>query len=122
MSAFADQIRDGPVIVTALKVCEVQFCRLFPPQAAAKEHRENGPISLALERVGIGHLPECLRLIDCQPVAQSNAEALRPFDSSDANREIRGPQARISGLIRETPDGRGSAVDRARRRDSKWIR
>ena len=35
MSTFADQIHDGPVIVTALKMCEVQFYRLFPPQAAA---------------------------------------------------------------------------------------
>ena len=79
MSAFADQIHDGPVIVTALKMCEVQFCRLLPPQAAAKESREKGPIPLALECAGIGHLPECLRLIGCQPVAQTNAEVLRPF-------------------------------------------
>jgi hypothetical protein len=64
------------VIVTASKMCEVQFCRLFPPQAAAKENREKGPISLALELAGIGHLPECLRLIGCEPVAQTDAGVL----------------------------------------------
>jgi hypothetical protein len=48
MSAFADQIHDGPVIVTAVKMCEAQFCRLFPPQAASNENREKRPISFAL--------------------------------------------------------------------------
>src|SRR5690349_1781441 len=38
MSAFAYQIHDGPVVVTALKMREVQFCRFFPPQAAPDEN------------------------------------------------------------------------------------
>ena len=64
-SAFAGQIHGGPVIVTSLKMCEVQFYRLFPPQAAAKENREKGLSRLPLKRAGIGLLPECLRLIGC---------------------------------------------------------
>ena len=120
VSAFADQIHDGPVIVTALKMCQVQFCRLFQTQAAAKENREKGPISLAFERAGVRHLPECLRLIRCQPVAETNAEVLRPFNSPDASGEIRGQQPRISGLIREAPHRRESAVDRARRKLTRF--
>lgn len=85
MPGLANQINDRPVIIPALKMSNIQFCRLFPPQAASNENREKGPISLALERAGIGHLPECLRLIGCQPVAQTNAEVLRPFDSPDAS-------------------------------------
>lgn len=114
MSTFAGQVHEGPVIVMPLKMCEVQFCRLFPPQAAAKETRENGPISLALERAGVGLLPECLRLIGCQPAAQTNAEVLWPFDSPNASGEIRGQQAGINGFIRQPPHGRESAADCAR--------
>ncbi len=68
MPAFANQIDNSPVIVTALKMCEV----------------------------------------------------LRPFDSLDPGGEIRGQQTRISGLIREAPDGRESAVDRARRKLTRF--
>lgn len=110
MPAFADQIDNSPVIVTALKMCEVQFCRLFRPQAAAQENREKSPISLALQS----------RLIGCRPVTQTNAEVLRPFDSPDPGGEIRGQQTRISALIRETPGGRKSAVDRVRRKLTRF--
>ena len=93
------------MIVTALKMCEVPFCRLFPPQAASNENREKGPISLALERAGIGHLPECLRLIGCQPVAQTNAKAFRTLDSANSGSQVWAQQAGISGLVCKPPYG-----------------
>jgi hypothetical protein len=34
MPAFANQIDNSPVIVTALKMCDIEFCRLFPAQPA----------------------------------------------------------------------------------------
>jgi hypothetical protein len=72
-----------------LKVRNIQFGRLFPAQPASQEDPEQRPISLAFEGAGIGHLQERPCLIGREPVAQTNAEVLRPFDSPDASCEIR---------------------------------
>jgi hypothetical protein len=113
MSALAKQIHDGPMVLSSLKVGDLQFSSLFPPQTAAQENAEKGPISLAFERAGIRHLAERLCLIDGEPVSQTNTEVLRPFDSADAGREIRAEQAGISSLVRKPADGRQPAVNRA---------
>jgi len=63
----------------------------LPPQAAVQDNAGKGSISLAPERAGIGHLPECLRLARLAASCPGrNAEALRPFDSPDAGGEISG--------------------------------
>jgi hypothetical protein len=94
----------------------VQFCGFFPAQPATQEDPEQRSISLALERIRIRHLPERPCLIGREPVAQTNAEVLRPFDSPDASSEIRTQQARIGGFICEAPYCGEPAVYRARRK------
>jgi len=42
MSAFADQVNDVPVVLPPLKVCNIQFRRLFPWQLASQEDRMSG--------------------------------------------------------------------------------
>jgi len=116
VAGLADHINDGPVVLPPLKMRNIQFCSFFPAQPAAQENAEKSPISLAFERAGIGHLPERLCLIGGEPVAQTNTEVLRPLNTPDAGGKILAEQARISCLVREPPDGREPAVNRARRK------
>ena len=46
------------MIIAPLKMADLKFCCLFPAQPAAQEDPEERPISLALERAGVRHLPE----------------------------------------------------------------
>jgi hypothetical protein len=41
-------------------------------------------------------------LIDCQPVANPNAETLRAFDAADSGGQFRAQEASIGGFIGET--------------------
>ena len=115
MPGLADQINDGPVVLPALKMSNVQFCRLFPAQPATQEDPEQRPVSLALERIRVRHLPECFCLVGGEPVTETNAEVFRPFDSPDASSEIRAEQSGIGSFVREPTDRREPAVDCARR-------
>src|SRR5262249_46381747 len=113
---LADQIDDGPVTLPPLEMSNVELCRLFPAQPAAQEDPEQRPISLALERVGVGHLPKRPCLIGGKPVPQTDAEVLRPFDSPDAGSKIRAEQAGISSFVCEAPHNREPPVNCARRK------
>jgi hypothetical protein len=116
MPGLADQINDGPVILPALKMSDIQFYRLFAPQPATQEEPEQCSVSLAFQRIRIRHLPERSCLVGSEPISESNAEVLRPFHSADASSEIRAEQAGIGSFVRETSDGRKPAVDCARRK------
>jgi hypothetical protein len=89
MAGIADHVNDGAVVLPPLKVRNVQFRRFFPAQPASQEDSEQRSISLALERIRVGHLPERFRLIGSEPITKANAEVLRPFHSANASGEIR---------------------------------
>ena len=114
MPPLADQINDGPVVVSGLEMCNVQFCCLFPAQPATQEDAEKRPVSFAFQRIRVRHLPERSCLVGGEPVTETNAEVFRAFDPPDASSEIRAEQSGISGLVREPTDGREPAVNRAR--------
>lgn len=88
----------------------------MPPEFAAQEDPEQRSISLALERIRAGHLPERSCLVGSGPVTKTNAEVLRPFDSPDAGSKIRAEHAGISSFVCEAPDGREPPANCARRK------
>src|SRR5580704_7065819 len=46
-SAFADQVHDGPMILTGLDLVSLQADELGSTEAAAQEHRQHGVVSLS---------------------------------------------------------------------------
>jgi hypothetical protein len=114
VAGLADHVNYRPVILPPLEVSNIQFCRLSPAQSAPQKDAEECSVSFTFERAGIRHLPERLCLIGGEPVAKTNAEALRPFDAADASSEIWAEQTGIGSFVRETSDRRKSAVDCAR--------
>ena len=108
------------MILTPLKMADLKFGRLFPAQPAAQEDPEQRPVSLALERVKVGHLQERPCLVGSEPVPQTHAEVLRPFDSPDSSGKIRAQKTGIGSFIRETPDGGEPAIDRSRRKLTRF--
>jgi hypothetical protein len=116
MPGLADQINDRSLILPALKMSDIQFCRLFPAQPATQEEPEQCSVSLALQRIRVRYLPERPCLVGGEPVPSLTPRVLRLFDSADASSEIRAEQAGIGRLVRERSDRRKPAVDCARRK------
>ena len=75
----------------------VQVCRLCGA-AHNQVGSEQRPILLALKRFPVRHLPECSCLIGSEPVPQTDAEVLRPFDSPDAGGKVRAGHAGMKQL------------------------
>jgi hypothetical protein len=120
MPGLADQIDDGPVVVPPLEMGNIQFCGLFPAQATTQEQPEQRSISLALERIRVRGLPKRFCLFGSEPITKANAEVFRPFDSPDARSKIQAEQAGIGSFVCEAPDGREPAVNRARRKLTRF--
>jgi len=115
MPGLANQINDRPVIIPALKMSNIQFC---PSSGAARNPK--GSVSLALQRIRVRHLPERSCLVGGEPVTETDAEVLRPFDSADASSEIRAEQTGVGSFVCETSDRRKPAVDCARRKLTRF--
>jgi hypothetical protein len=62
VTGLSHEIDNGPVLFSLLKVGEVQINGFVPPQAAGEQHRQEGSVTLALQSLSIGRLPETLAL------------------------------------------------------------
>jgi hypothetical protein len=51
MAAFADEVYDGPMLLSLLKMRELQLCQFTAPQSATEQYGENGAITFSFERV-----------------------------------------------------------------------
>ena len=54
MTAFADEVYDGPMLLALLKMRELELCQFTAPQSATKQHGENGAIAFPVESVSRG--------------------------------------------------------------------
>lgn len=107
-----------------LKSLDIPFCRFFPAQPATQEDPEQRSISLALERIGVRHLPECSCLVGGEPITKTNAEVFRPFASPNASSKIGAEQAESAASYARSLMAASLLliVPGASCRDSKWIR
>jgi hypothetical protein len=54
VTAFSNQIHDGPMILAALKVVESQVGQLSPSKPTAQQDRNNRTVALTFERFSVG--------------------------------------------------------------------
>ena len=95
---------------------KLQIGQFPPPQPAAKQDRQNRPISSALDRVRRGGLTESAGLFGRQPVAQPHAQFSNALHAPNAGRQLRAQQASVGGLVSEPSHGRQPSVDRIGRK------
>src|SRR5664279_6088626 len=112
MATLPDEVDDRPMFIAPLQMGKLQIGQFPPPQPAAKQDRENRPITSALDRVRRGSLPESAGLFSRQPVAQSDAQFSDAFHAHYAGRQLRAQQACIGGFVSEPSHGRQPSVDR----------
>jgi hypothetical protein len=96
----------------------------FVATSACQQNSKQCPITFALDLLVVWCLPESLRLVGRQPVAQPKAQFLYALDASDsaAKSALRSPQSAASYARRRTAPSRRLIVPGARWRDSRCIR
>ena len=62
MPGLANQIDDRPVVIPALKMSNLQFCRLLPAQPATQKEPEQCSVPLAFQRVRVWRAARALSL------------------------------------------------------------
>jgi hypothetical protein len=68
MTALPEQINDGPVVVSLLKVRQLQTDQLGTPQAAAEQEGQDGMVPFALRETPIGGFKQPAPLSAGEPV------------------------------------------------------
>ena len=84
MTTLTEQVDDGPVIVSLLKVRQLQTDQLGTPQATAQQEGQDGMISFAFRFASIRGLKKPAPLSAGEPIAEAGTKLLRAFHSPDA--------------------------------------
>ena len=116
MSCLALQIDDGPVFLPLFQMLESQGNGFVPAKTAGKQQRKKRAISLALQVLTVGGLPECKALLGAQPVAETDSEISYAFYTANSRGQVGAQEAGVRRLIGEAPDGAQSKVDGSRRK------
>ena len=114
MTTLTEQVDDGPVIVSLLKVRQLQTDQLGTPQAAAQQEGQNGMISFALRSASVGGVEKPAPLSAGEPVADPGTKLLRAFHPPDARCKVGTEQAIVGSLVGQSAHCRQPQVDGCR--------
>jgi hypothetical protein len=97
VSAFADEIRNHPVLLALLNGLELQGQQLGAAQAAADQHRDHclvPELARGRRRDAFEKPPALLR---CQPVSQPDANAPHARDPTNTGCQFGAQKTRVGG-------------------------
>jgi hypothetical protein len=109
--AFADEIRDHPVLFSLLEVFHGKPGHLRPPEAATEQNRDHGVVTSASYILATEHLKEPLTLIGRQPIPDAHAMLLYALDPPDSGRKVGTQKPAIGSLVGKSPNGGEPQVD-----------
>jgi hypothetical protein len=72
VSAFADKIDYGPMLIALLQMCELRIGQFAAPESAAKADGENCPVPFTLERLRVRCRPKSAGFGGREPVSASS--------------------------------------------------
>jgi hypothetical protein len=102
VTAFADQVHDGPVLLSLLQVLHRQVNQFRASQTAAEEQCEHCMISLATDRAPGRNAQQRHSLLRGKPVPETDSQFLGALHPTNARGEFWAQQAAISRFVCET--------------------
>src|SRR4051794_26183973 len=93
----------------------IQIGQLTPSEPASEQDRKDRAVSLALQSLRVGHLPQPTSFLRCEPVAEPHAELLDALYASDPRGQLWAEQAGVRCFVGEPPNSSEPSVDRSRR-------
>ena len=114
MTTFADQVDDGPVLLSLLQMLHRQVNQFRPPQTATEQQRQHRKVSLAPDRASGRNAEKRFPLICGQPVSEPDPEFLGSLYSANAGGKLRAEQTTISSFVSEATNRSQTNIDRGR--------
>jgi hypothetical protein len=105
VAAFADEVRDYPMLFAPLDRLECQTEQLCATQPAADEHRM---IAEFAQRRRNRVIEQPSALFGSEPVPETEARATDAFDAADAGGEFGAQESGVGGFVRDATDRRQS--------------
>src|SRR5208283_496472 len=94
-----------------LQVLSPQADQFGPPQSASNQQRQDGTVALAAGGFQGRILQQRSGLLDRQPIANPDAQALRAFDPPDTRRQFGAQQAGVGGFESKSSHSGQAHVD-----------
>ena len=88
-STLANQINDGPVMLSCLDVANSQTYKLTATEATPEQNGDHRAVPLTMQRFTICSIQQPPSLFEFQPIAQSSAELLYSRDSPNPGSQVR---------------------------------
>ena len=83
MSAFTEQIDDGPVTVPTLELFQGELSGFSAPQTAPEQYGENGTIPFADQRFSVWASEHVLRYFCAESVPEPHAQTLSTLHAAN---------------------------------------
>ena len=95
VTGLSAQVHDRPMPFALLQVAESQRGELMATESAGQQEGKQRPITFALQALAIWCLPECMRLLGGQPVAEPDAKLLYTLDPPNSRSQVGAQKAAI---------------------------
>jgi hypothetical protein len=112
MATFADQVYDGPVLLSLLQVFHRQVNQFRPSQTTTEQQCQHRKVSLAPDRASGRNVEKRLSLLRSKPVSDPDSELFWTLNSANAGGKLWAEQTAISRFVRQAANRGKTYIDR----------
>ena len=112
MTTLANQVDDGPMLLSLEQMLNRQVDQFRPPQTATEQQRQHRKVSLAPDRASGRNAEKRFSLSCGQPVSEPDPEFLRSLNPPNAGSQFRAEQSAIGSFAGEATNRGQTNIDR----------
>jgi hypothetical protein len=114
VATFSDQVDNGPVIFSLLKMIHTEVDEFGSRQSATKQDRQHCMVALPSDPFDIWCVQGRLGLFCGEPIFESDAHLFCSFDPTNTIRQLGAEESRVGCFVCETANSSHAQVNRGR--------
>jgi hypothetical protein len=114
VATFSDQVDNGPVIFSLLKMIHTEVDEFGSTQSATKQDSQHCMVALPSDPCDIWGVQERFGLFCGEPIAESDAHLFWSFDPTNTGRQLGAEKSRVGCFVCETANSSQAQINRGR--------
>ena len=105
MTAFADEVRNYPMVFPLLDMFDSEPSYLGSSEATAEENGDHGVVAFGTQALSAEGSEESLPLVSSQPIPDAHAMLLYALHPPDSGRKVGAQKPAVGSFVRQSPNG-----------------
>ena len=112
MATLSDQVNNGPVIFSLLKMIHTEVDEFGSTQSATQQDRQHCMVALPSNLFDVWGVQERFGLFCGEPISESDAHLFCSFDPANTSRQLGAQKSRVGCFVCETANSSQAQVNR----------